>query len=317
MSSPRISVCVPVYKAEPYIEKCARTLFEQTLDEIEYIFVDDASPDRSIEILRAVLKEYSQRIPYVHIICNKENRGVFRSRILALQAASGQYIIHCDPDDWVSPDMYEKLLTKITETGADMVYCSFAEYEEGRYSASAALPCISNPRELIRAFFHGFHAALWNKLYRREIVCETKFDVDDRVCLCEDMRMNVQMLLRCGQVAMVDEPLYHYNKRSGSITSVGRSYRNMQSDVLNMEFYEKILPDKEFGADIDSQKRVLLLEAVMYNSMPPRQWHTLWPRAKFFFWRESRFTFKLKAAFFCALLSFSATHWLWDKMRQK
>ena len=119
---PKVSVIIPVYNVEKYIEKCARSLFEQTLDDIEYIFIDDCSPDNSMLVLSKVLKSYPKREAQVRIIRNPENKGVAYSRTIGMKAATGEYMIHCDPDDWVDKELYQnmykpfpKILEKILE----------------------------------------------------------------------------------------------------------------------------------------------------------------------------------------------------------
>ncbi len=129
----KVSVCIPVYGVEKYIERCARSLFEQTMkDGIEFIFVDDCTPDRSIEILERVLKEYPQREKQVTVLHHPVNRGLVAARNSALAAASGDYIIHCDSDDWVDLDLYEKMYAKAAETDADMVYCQITKSDNER-----------------------------------------------------------------------------------------------------------------------------------------------------------------------------------------
>ena len=109
----KVSVCIPVYGVEKYIEKCARSLFEQTMqDGIEFIFVNDCTKDRSIEILEQVLAEYPHRKEQTRIIHHEKNRGLVAARNTGLAYASGEYIIHCDSDDWVELDMYEKMYKK-------------------------------------------------------------------------------------------------------------------------------------------------------------------------------------------------------------
>ena len=90
----KVSVCIPVYGVEKYIERCARSLFEQTLDSMEYVFVDDCSPDNSIEIMQKVLEEYPHRQEQVKIIRHEVNQGVGAARNHAVAACTGNYIIH-------------------------------------------------------------------------------------------------------------------------------------------------------------------------------------------------------------------------------
>ena len=102
---PKVSVIVPIYKVEPFIERCARSLFEQTLDDIEYIFVNDCTPDKSMEVLSRVLEDYPGRKEQVRIITMPVNSGLPKVRRAGLEVASGDYIIHCDSDDWVDRTM--------------------------------------------------------------------------------------------------------------------------------------------------------------------------------------------------------------------
>ena len=106
---PKVSVIIPVYNAGKYIERCVRSLFEQTLDDIEYIFVDDCSPDDSMDVLQKVLSEYPQRKENVTLIRHKANTGQSGARKSGMHVAKGEYIIHCDADDWVDLDMYERM----------------------------------------------------------------------------------------------------------------------------------------------------------------------------------------------------------------
>ena len=105
-SKPKVSVIVPIYGVEAYIERCAVSLFEQTLDDIEYIFVNDCTPDESMKILSHVLSRYPHRTDQVVIINQPKNMGAAKAREVGIKAAKGEYIIHCDSDDWVDKDMY-------------------------------------------------------------------------------------------------------------------------------------------------------------------------------------------------------------------
>ena len=110
----KVSVCSPVYGVEKYIERCARSLFDQTMkNDIEFIFVDDCTPDRSIEVLEAILSEYPERRSQVKIVRHSHNKGLTGARNTALKEASGEYIIHCDSDDWVDLEAYKTVLETI------------------------------------------------------------------------------------------------------------------------------------------------------------------------------------------------------------
>ena len=122
---PKLSVVIPVYGVEKYIERCARSLFEQTLDDIEYIFVNDCTKDRSIDILNAVINDYPARKEQVRIVHHEKNKGLPFARQSGWQVATGEYIANCDSDDWVALDFYEIMYNEAIEKNADMVVSDY------------------------------------------------------------------------------------------------------------------------------------------------------------------------------------------------
>ena len=117
----KVSILVPVYGVEKYIGQCAETLFGQTYDDIEYVFVDDCTPDNSIQVLRQVLSAYPQRTKQVSIIRHDHNRGLGAARKTAFEASSGEFVMNVDSDDYLAPDAVEKLVARQQQTGADLV----------------------------------------------------------------------------------------------------------------------------------------------------------------------------------------------------
>ena len=128
--SVKVSVCIPVYGVEKYIEQCVRSLFGQTLKEIEYIFVDDCTLDRSIDILSKVLEEFPERKEQVKIIRHEKNSGLVAARNTALKYVIGEYVTHCDSDDWLKNDLLEKAYNEITEANADVVVFGYDIFTE-------------------------------------------------------------------------------------------------------------------------------------------------------------------------------------------
>lgn len=122
---PKVSIIIPVYGVEKYIERCARSLFEQTLDDIEYLFIDDCTPDKSVEILKRVLEEYPHRKSQVVIHRMEQNSGQAKVREWGMRNARGEYVIHCDSDDWLDVHMYEEMYNKAIEEDADVVVCDY------------------------------------------------------------------------------------------------------------------------------------------------------------------------------------------------
>lgn len=124
---PKISIIVPVYKAEPYLHRCVDSILAQTFTEWELILVDDGSPDQSGKICDEYAKK-DQRVKVIH----KVNGGVSSARQKGLDEARGEYTIHADPDDWAEPNMLEELYNEASKKEADMVMCDFiCEYKSG------------------------------------------------------------------------------------------------------------------------------------------------------------------------------------------
>ena len=129
---PKVSVVIPVYRVEAYMERCAVSLFSQTLEDMEFIFVDDGSPDRSMDILREVLQRYPDRIPQTRLEAMPVHSGLAAVRKKGLLTASGDFVITCDSDDYVDPDMYGELYRSAILQEADLVQCDI-EVRNGEF----------------------------------------------------------------------------------------------------------------------------------------------------------------------------------------
>ena len=112
MNAPLVSILVPVYKVEKYIERCARSLFEQSYENLEYVFVDDCSPDDSVQILERIIKNYPLRAERVHIIRHEKNKCLLEARKTAIKYSNGEFLSHVDSDDWLEPNAIEMLMQK-------------------------------------------------------------------------------------------------------------------------------------------------------------------------------------------------------------
>lgn len=217
----KVSVLIPVYGVEKYIEKCARSLFEQTMREgIEFIFTDDCTPDGSIAILEKVLNDYPERRPQVRIIHHETNKGLAVARVTGVNAARGEYVIHCDSDDWVEPNMYELMYAKAKETDADIVGCDFYE-ENGKKTIPIKQNFNLDSKQSVIAILLGqrtLDSYLWCRLIKRSFYLKHKFAAPSDVSLLEDMAVSIPMHFVTQKVSKIDLPLYHYSKVSGGMT---------------------------------------------------------------------------------------------------
>ena len=220
-----ISVIIPFFKVAPFIERCATALMEQTLQDVEFLFVDDASPDESRTILERVLAKYPER--NARIITHPVNQGLPAARNTGLDEACGDYIWHCDSDDWPEVTMLEKLYNAAVETDADIVYCDFfLSFESGeRYMAN---PTFSTGEDLLRK---GFLAGstkynVWNKLIRKDLYDKTGIRFPAGHGMGEDMTV-IRLATEAKRVAHVPEALYHYVKLNMNAFSNTFSQRHL------------------------------------------------------------------------------------------
>lgn len=234
MSVTKVSVVIPVYKAEPYVEKCVRTLFGQTLDNLEYIFVDDCSPDQSIEVMERILDEYPDRKPQVKVIRHEVNQGVSAARQHGVDAATGEYIIHCDPDDWVEINMYEAMFAEAKAKDADIVGCDYIE--EHTNKQIKRMQDFNKPGKAIVSdiFRSEIHSSLCSRLISRRLIDSVHAEFESGVTVMEDMLYVIPLHLATEKVVYLPIPLYHYRMVDDSVTHT-LTIQNINSElnVLN------------------------------------------------------------------------------------
>ncbi len=216
---PKVSVIVPVYGVEKYIERCARSLFEQTLDDIEYIFVDDCSPDRSIEILEKVIEEYPHRLEHIKIMHHKINKGLAQARQTGLKVAIGEYIAHCDSDDWIDHDLYEVAYIKAIANNLDVVAFN-GEKTDGTDVERIKSNCYATIDECIDAMMHRkMWWSLCNKIFKRKIYDNYIIYPQDN--MGEDMCLTLQLMTYCKTIGYINKKYYYYEAPSSIMAEVG------------------------------------------------------------------------------------------------
>lgn len=233
---PKVSVIIPVYGVEKYIERCVRSLFEQTLDNIEYLFIDDCTPDKSIEILKCVLEEYPNRKRQVIIHRMDQNSGQAAVRKWGMQNATGEYMIHCDSDDWVEPDMYRAMYEKGKAENADMIVCDYY-IAEGNKRKTAKGMRINNDEFLEDMLTQNVTWALWNKMCSRSIFSNESF-IYPEGNMGEDMVIILQSARISKKTVYLPGAFYNYYCNVSSITqflSEDKCYRNFKSMQANVQ----------------------------------------------------------------------------------
>jgi len=212
---PKVSVIVAVYNVAPFLSKCIASLKAQTLKDFEVILVDDGSTDNSGKMCDAYAQE-DNRFKIFH----KANGGVASAREFGVGKASGLYMIHADPDDWVEPTMLEELYNRATETDADVIICDF--YIESSFGRELVVQCPKSPNHIVilnQYLNSSLYGACWNKLVRREVWNNLNVHFPP-IKLCEDMWVNIKLAMTNIRFAYLDKAFYHYVRidRVGSLT---------------------------------------------------------------------------------------------------
>lgn len=215
---PKVSIIVPVYGVEKYIERCARSLFEQTLDDIEYLFIDDCTPDKSIDILKQVLEEYPQRKSQVIIHRMEQNSGQAAVRKWGMLNVTGEYVIHCDSDDWVDTDMYRAMYDKAISEEADVVVCDYASSDGTKHQVHKG--CLHTDKEQFIRDMCSMQTS-WsacNKLVKTSLLHSGIIYPEGN--MGEDMALILQITLKAQKIAYVPKVLYYYYTNPQSITQI-------------------------------------------------------------------------------------------------
>ena len=276
----KISVIIPIYKVDLFIERCVVSLMEQTLNEVEYIFVDDASPDGSVNILREVVERYPSRKDYVKIITHRENKGLPAARNTGLAEATGEYIFHCDSDDFVELDMLESLYNKAKECDVDVVWCDFfLSFETNeRYMKQ---PSYSTPTDALKAMLSGaMKFNVWNKLVKRSLYIDNNISFPAGYGMGEDMTM-MMLCANAQKVAYVPRAFYHYVKLNTSAFSQTYSERHLMELKYNVQRIVDYMQMK-FGADLEQELAFLKLDVkfpflITDDSRKYRLWQEWYP----------------------------------------
>lgn len=206
MNSPKISVIVPVYKTEAYLNRCVDSLLAQTFQDFEVLLIDDGSPDRSGEIC----DEYARQDSRIRVF-HKENGGVSSARQYGMDHAQGEYTIHADPDDWVEPTMLEELYRKAKEEDADMVICDFYYERQGKLVIETQKPSSLEHDVVLSELFYRLHGSSWNKLIRRKCYEKSGVKYPLELFYCEDLFVNACLLANDIRVDYLPKAFYHYD----------------------------------------------------------------------------------------------------------
>lgn len=246
----KISIIIPIYNSEKYLEECLDSIQAQTFQDIEIILVDDGSIDSSL----ALCQRYAgmdNRISVIH----QENKGVVNARKVGLKAAKAEYISFVDSDDWIEPCFLETIYGLASQYQADMVisgcmieqnqnsYLTINRFEEKFYDKKALKDEIY-PSMLYfednKTFAFGIRQYLWNKLYKKNIIEPCIQNLDERIYDGEDVACVFDACLRSSSIVIDNHPFYHYRIHADSICTSKRDERYLVNAVYLYQYMEQV-----------------------------------------------------------------------------
>lgn len=262
--SPLVSICIPIYGVEQYIERCARSVFEQTYSNIEYIFVNDCTKDRSVEILSGVMNDYPERLSAIRIISHEMNRGLAAARNTAIENCSGVFVMNVDSDDYLEKNAVELLVNKQKETGADIVSgCAIKETKDGQEVLRE--PDYKSKEEMIHSCIRPTLDHMWRRIIRLSLYKENHIAAKEGVNVGEDWQVLPQLVYYAKKIAKIDDIVYHYNcmNEVSYMSQKNHSFNRIvaDQDIKSLEIVENFFIDK----DIQYQRTIMSFKGGFYE----------------------------------------------------
>lgn len=267
-----ISIIVPIYKIEQYLRQCLDSLLAQTLEDIEFILVDDGSPDGC----PAICDEYAEKDSRMKVV-HKENGGLLSARKTGFSVSNGDYIGFVDGDDWVESDTFENMYNAVMMYSPDMVLSEYLNdfedrddhiekscqiFEEGFYERTR-LEKELFPHMLFAGKYYrfGIDPNCWSKLVRRDIIEKNLMPVDERIRLGEDAAFIYPCLIDSQSVACVKKPMYHYRVTDHSMSE---AYDPRLKDIIFLPYEQLKKKNEVSDFDISPQLDYYLLYMVNF-----------------------------------------------------
>lgn len=240
MNRYKISLVVPVYGVERYIRQFAESALGQTYDDIQFVFVNDGTKDRSVEILEELIEEKYQQLSSRIVIINKENGGLPSARKAGLEVAEGEYILFADSDDWLELDAVSKIMAKADETGADIIYFDLVKEYGHKVSVKREREYSAETKEdyIVNIFNYKSQGYTVTKCFRRRIYAENRIFFP-KLGMHEDIYLMSQIIFYASSIVHLPEAMYHYRKDNPeAMCAQDRRLRHMNSDINLLDLYE-------------------------------------------------------------------------------
>lgn len=312
--NPKISVLVPIYGVEKYIGRCAESLFNQTMKEgIELLFINDATRDRSIDVLNEAIAAHPDYPGIVRVVTHEVNKGLPAARNTGLDLASGEYIVHIDGDDYAEPQMLELLYKAVAENNADFAWCNyFITFTDKK--RVIAQPSFTEPMDAVRGMLRGsMKYNVWNKICHHSLYRDNDIRFPEGNAMGEDLTM-IMVALHAKKCVFEEESLYNYVQNDGQMTGT-MDEKKLASLRHNCDCIRDYICQKFPDSGLEAENAALcqlmkwpfLLDGKMSSY---RRWHKWFPESNRYIWQTKGVNVRIKFIEWCASAHLLPIVWL-------
>lgn len=300
-----LSIIVPYYNVSSYFERCIRSLMAQTIrEEVEFIFVNDGSTDGSRQILFDTLSQYPDRSSQVRCIDLPHHQGVSAARTIGMKEARGEYLISCDSDDWVDPEIYQLVSDKITETRADVIVVPFI-HEYGDVSVPETYRELSIEESLADQRWWG----LCSHALRRSLIEKYSIYPITNIDFWEDLDLLLRYFVHASSIAYISATLYHYDRsRTSSVVhqcSGEEGYRRCQKVIEHLSDYFLRFAPQHIEA-LSFLKRAARDMYITGENKDFRKWSRTYPETWPLIWNDKKLSWPYRICYRVGSMGFVA-----------
>ena len=298
----KVSILIPIYKVERYLEKCLDSVFTQTYQNVDYVFVNDCSPDNSLQVLKdTICKHGIDKNRYV-IIDHEQNEGIAVSRADCIKHATGDYVLFVDSDDWIEDNAVEQMILATKNGSIDIVGCDYIdEFGSGKkayHKETYAETCQEN---LVRCLNYDVSPVLWKLLIKRSLFENIK--ITPGLNIGEDYSISIKLYYYAKSFQALNQAFYHYVHYNQSKLSYQR-LRSVNDHVSIVNEVETFMKEKGIYYDEAAHRLQLRKFNIKSNFLTKQLWdleayNTVFPEAKGV-WRQMPYTRKEKMKFWLA-----------------
>lgn len=312
----KVSILIPVYNNEAVVENCLCSVFEQQLNEIEYIIIDDCSTDNSLNLCRVVVDRYPHRKQHTTIIANEQNQGIATVRQMLIDNAHGEYIYFVDSDDWIEPYAASMMYEKAKAEDADIVGSNyFINTCDSERVIEYVYP--SESKDCLNLFLRmSIKPVIWLFIFRRQLFMEHLITFAPDINIMEDYIVGTKLLFHANKIAHIDAPAYHYRIGNNFYSRDSATYFQVAEKAIRMaENYLQLHGDCSDFEDSLLQRKLILKSKFLFENMSldSRRYLNTFPEANGCCRRFDIFPLKQKLLMLLAEKHF---HWFFAILRK-